>query len=75
MKLRSVSLSSPLLIAIPIPLLIATLIPTSIVLLILLPPLIALLILLLHDGITRLVAVTLLLKLTLPLHLPGVPIP
>jgi hypothetical protein len=43
--------------------------------LILILPLIALLIVLLHYGITRLVTVTILLKLALPLHLSGILIP
>lgn len=38
----------------------------------LVPRLIAFLILFLHDWITRLVTVTLLIKLTLLLHLPGI---
>jgi hypothetical protein len=37
--------------------------------------LIALLVLFLHDGITRLVTVALLIKFTLLLHLPGILIP
>jgi hypothetical protein len=41
----------------------------------LVPRLIALLVLFLHHGITRLVTVTLLIKLTLLLHLPGILIP
>jgi len=42
---------------------------------ILVPRLIALLVLFLHDRITRLVTVSLLIKLTLLLHLPGILIP
>jgi hypothetical protein len=57
-------------IPIPIPPLILT--PATIPLIL---PLIALLIVLPHDGITRLVTVTILLKLTLPLHLSGILIP
>jgi hypothetical protein len=41
----------------------------------LVPRLIALLVLFLHNGVTRLVTVTLLIKLTLLLHLPGILIP
>ena len=42
---------------------------------ILVPRLIALLILLLHDGVSRLVTVALLIELTLLLHLPGILVP
>ena len=48
---------------------------TSILLRIPIPLLIALLILLLHYGVTRLVTVTLLLNFMLLLHLSGIAIP
>lgn len=47
----------------------------SLLVAILVPRLIALLVLFLHNGVTRLVTVTLLIKLTLLLHLPGILIP
>ena len=56
---------------------IAVLVPTPILLLITLLILVPtpFLIVLLHYGVTRLVTIFLLLKLTLPLHLLGIPIP